>query len=498
MIGRTERWQEDLFVAGPLRDLVPNDHLLKRVDRVLDLSWLRGEVAALYDESRGRPSIDPEAAARLMLAGFLLGLVKDRHLMREAQVNLAIRWFAGYRLTDTLPDHSSLTRIRQRWGEAVFAGLFKRIVEQCVAAGLVKGDIAHIDATLVRADVSWESLVQRHLAEVKAANDDPGETPSSEGDGPDDPDDDSPGSQRPREGRSRAGKPKKYSPTDPDATLATASKQYRMEPCFKQHTAVDDQVGIIVDVQVTTGEASEGRELERQIERIEAMIGQPLEAVTCDAGYAHAANYGLLEARGIEAIIPPQKMPRHGRGLPMALFQYDARHQIVRCPAGQVLTRRGRSSDGQGWMHHAGKAICQACHHVRNCVPPSAKARVIRVSDHYEALLRARRRHRQRDERYVQLYRRHRWRSEGVHGEMKSMHGLRRAVRRGLANMRVQSLLTATVINLKRMAKAAESLLRSNLTRYAVATRLTIRKRQPANVINADLTHAMRQHLLAA
>ena len=113
MLGRQERWQEDLFVACPLRDLVPDDHILRRVDKVLDLSWLREEVKDCYCSHNGRPGIDPEAAVRLMLAGMFQGIVHDRKLMREAQVNLAIRWFAGYRLNDTLPHHSSLTRIRQ-------------------------------------------------------------------------------------------------------------------------------------------------------------------------------------------------------------------------------------------------------------------------------------------------------------------------------------------------------------------------------------------------
>ena len=97
MIGNQDRWQEDLFVAGPLSSLVPDEHILKRVDKVLDLSWLRDEVKDLYCMSNGRPGIDPEAAVRLMLAGFFQGIVHDRKLMREAQVNLAIRWFAGYR-----------------------------------------------------------------------------------------------------------------------------------------------------------------------------------------------------------------------------------------------------------------------------------------------------------------------------------------------------------------------------------------------------------------
>ena len=110
MLGQKDRGQPELFVAGSLRALLPDDHILVRVDRVLDLSWLRAEVSDCYSSDKGRPGIDPEASVRLMLAGFLLGVVHDRRLMREAQVNLAIHWFAGYALHEALPDHSSLTR----------------------------------------------------------------------------------------------------------------------------------------------------------------------------------------------------------------------------------------------------------------------------------------------------------------------------------------------------------------------------------------------------
>jgi transposase len=170
VIGNQNRWQEDFFVACSLSSLIPDDHILKQVDKVLDLSWLRKDVLELYCESNGRPSIDPEAAIRLMLAGFFQGIVHDRKLMREAQVNIAIRWFAGYRLDEKLPDHSSLTRIRQRWGPALFKQVFQRTVKQCVRSGLVNGDTVHVDATLIRADVSWESLTEEHAEKVIAEN----------------------------------------------------------------------------------------------------------------------------------------------------------------------------------------------------------------------------------------------------------------------------------------------------------------------------------------
>ena len=107
MIGRRAPRQEVLFVAGSMRSFIPDDHILVQVDRVLELSWLEDEVREVYCEETGRPSIAPEAAVRLMVAGFLLGIVHDRALLREAQVNLAIRWFVGYGLDEALPDHSS-------------------------------------------------------------------------------------------------------------------------------------------------------------------------------------------------------------------------------------------------------------------------------------------------------------------------------------------------------------------------------------------------------
>jgi transposase len=172
MLGHKERGQLELFMTGSLRQLIPDDYILAKVDRVLDLTWLRAEVSDLYCEHNGRPGIDPEVAVRLMLAGFLLGIVHDRRLMREAQVNLGIRWFIGYGLHETLPDHSSLTRIRQRWGVERFRKIFESTVEACIAAKIAKGDVVHVDASLIRADVSWESLAVRHVEAVAEANED--------------------------------------------------------------------------------------------------------------------------------------------------------------------------------------------------------------------------------------------------------------------------------------------------------------------------------------
>ncbi|MCK4625168.1 MAG: transposase [Phycisphaerae bacterium] len=439
MIGRQDRWQEDLFVACSLRDLIPEDHILKRVDKVLDLSWVRKEVRDLYDESMGRPSIDPEAALRLMLAGLFQGIVHDRKLMREAQVNIAIRWFAGYRLDEQLPDHSSLTRIRHRWGQDGFRRVFQKTVQACLDAGLIDGETVHVDATLIRADVSWESLVEKHVEQVLEEN------VTEDG-----PDCDPPTRKRGRP-RKNPQKPKKYSTTDPDATLTTNNKAVRMEPNYKQHAAVDDKAGVIVDVEVTTGEASEGEQLIEQIERVEGNTGRKVKVVTADAGYAHSINYARLENRGTDGIIPPQSEPKKPKRIPLRRFKYDSRHKIVHCPAGKVLRRSHR--EVRRWIYRARACDCRDCPLRPRCVPPSGKVRTIAITDGYEALLRARRRKAKGwDEQTRQLYRRHRWRSEGVHGEAKKWHGLGRAIRRGLWNVAIQAYLTAAVMNLKRLA----------------------------------------------
>jgi transposase len=428
MIGRQDRWQEDLFVAGPLRGIIPDDHILKRVHAVLDLSWLREDVRDCYCDDNGRPSIDPESAVRLMLAGFFQGIVHDRKLMREAQVNLAMRWFAGYRLDEKLPDHSSLTRLRQRWGPQRFKRIFQKTVEACVKAGLVDLDTVHVDATLIRADVSWESLIEVHAEKVLAENPDD--------DGPDD-------------------TPKKRSTTDPDATMTTSRKDQKMEPMYKQHTAVDDQGGVVVDVEVTTGEENEGKQLLEQLGRVEANTAQTVKTLTADGSYAHAANYEALEGRGIEAVIPPQREPKTNKPMPLMRFRYDARQEVVRCPAGRTLRRSCRFKNG--WMYRARVKDCRRCPKRARCLTRSVTARQVMIVDGYAALLRARRRRLRWDDRTYEKYVRHRWRVEGVHGVAKTQHGLRRAARRGLSNVRIQSYLTAAVMNLKRLAALPSS-----------------------------------------
>lgn len=456
MLGRKERDQLELFMTGSLRQLVPDDHVLARVDRVLDLSWLRAEVAGLYCEGTGRPGIDPEVAVRLMLAGFLLGIVHDRRLMREAQVNLAIRWFVGYGLHEALPEHSSLTRIRQRWGAERFRIIFERTVQACVAAKIAKGEIVHVDASLVRADVSWDSLAVRHVDAVAEANE---EDAKSE-----------------RDSR-KTGQHKKVCITDPDASMATNGRNRWLEPAYKQHAVVDDGFGVVLDVEVTTGEVNEGQVVIERLDATATTTGATIGTVTADAGYAYAKVFGGLERRGIAAVIPAKAEPIRSP-VPLRRFRYDARHDILKCPRGKILRPTRPVKHGRFFYSRA--VECKGCDLAALCLSKGRANKAVVVSDDYPALLRARRRRERWTDEDRRLYQRHRWRSEGYHGEAKTWHGLARAVRRGLSNMKIQAYLTAAAVNLKRLAAALLAILILFQWRTALLMSFVLRLRPSA------------------
>jgi transposase len=364
MIGSRARGQGELIMAGSLRELVPDDHVLVRVDRVLDLAWLRAAVRDCYAaDGTGRPGIDPEAAVRLMLAGFLLGIVHDRRLMREAQVNIAIRWFAGYGLQERLPDHSSLTRIRQRWGAELFRAVFARTVRSCVAAGIAKGEVVPVDATLIRADVAWESLGVRHADAVLAQ--DPRAEIADESD---------PARKAKllaeRNGR-QTGRHKKVCRTDPDASMATNARNRRLEPCYKQHTAVDDACGVVLDLEVTTGEANEGDHIVQRVDAAAALTGRAAETVTADQGYAYGKVYGALERRGIDPVIPAKEEPIRAK-VPLRRFRYDARHDVLKCPRGCTLRPQRRVEHGRFFYSRA--TDCRPCAMRGDCLSEGLRA----------------------------------------------------------------------------------------------------------------------------
>lgn len=338
-------------------------------------------------------------------------------------------------------------------GGSAVRRIFDRTVLACVSAGIAKAEVVHVDASLIRADVSWEALAKRWVDQV-------GETNAS-------------ADAAERDGK-QSGKYKKVCTTDPEATMSTSGRNQRLEPSYKQHTSVCDTAGVIVDVEVTTGELNEGGELAPALERVEQLTGAHVRTATADAGYAYAKVYGTLERRGTVAVIPPKAEPVRS-AVPLRRFSYDAKHDRLTCPRGKSLKPGRRVKHGRFFTSRA--RDCRKCDLAALCLSSGRVNKAVVVGDDYPALLRARRRREKWSKEDYALYTRHRWRVEGIHGESKTQHGLARAVRRGLSNMKIQAYLTAAAINLKRLAAA----LRAWRTRLGNVAPLATRLRRAPN-----------------
>jgi transposase len=390
-----------MTLLPPLESLVSEDHYLKRLNRVLDLSFIHEAVRDRYCQDNGRPSIDPEVIIRLFLIQALDGIEHVRELMRQVQVNLAYRWFIGYSVDEKLPDHSTLSRALDRFGDGIFDELFKRSIGQCKKSGLIEGKVLHIDATMIRADL-----------DVNRVNK------------PDSPDRDA------RFGRFSDGKPR---------------------PGYKQQTVADGRSRVIVGLSVSAANKPESVSAVDAIDESVKIMGMIPDAVCADAGYSSGANNAEMEKRGIRFVSPPPKARTYtgDRYFTTEDFDYDEKWDVFICPAGKTLKYMGRVKGRPNQRRYGVlPSVCHKCELKDKCT--KANRRQLKVSKYHAALVRLRAD--SKTDSFKQLYRNRAPVIEGIFGEAKEWHGLRRAWRRGISKMRIQSLLIAAVINLKRLA----------------------------------------------
>ena len=246
-------------------------------------------------------------------------------------------------------------------------------------------------------------MVERHVAEVMSEN--PLEEKPAKKDG----------------GGGRGGGSRKVSRTDPDARLATSGGRGGFEPSYKQHAVVDDARGVVLDVSVTEGTVNEREVIESHMNAVRELSGREAALVTADSGYAYSKVYGALERRGVAALIPAKKEPSQSR-VPLRLFRYDARNDLVKCPRGKTLSPRRDAERGR--YYGSRTRDCAGCALREDCLPKTRSYKEVLIPHAYPALLRARRRHARWGEEERRMYRRHMWRSEGYHGEAKTWRGL--------------------------------------------------------------------------
>jgi transposase len=363
MMGRRNRDQGRLFYEFRLDEVVPDDHLVRKIGAVLDLSWVYAELAPHYSRV-GRPSVDPVLMIRMLIVGYVFAIRSERQLCREVQVNLAYRWFCDLGLEDPIPDHSAFSRARNerfRQGD-IFRRVFERVVETCIAAGLVGGEGFAVDASLIEADANRQRSV-------------PGKEWNKE---------------RDPEAASRAVKeylatlddaafgaatdvePKFVSPSDPAAQWTGALKG----PAFFAYAdnyLIDVRFGVIVDVEASRAiRQAEVGAARTMLERTEARFGLKPERLAADSAYGSALMLNwLVEEKQIAPHIPViDKSNREDGTFSREDFRYNETNDAYVCPAGKSLTTTGTIvNDGTTLLYRGSKGDCALCPSKARCCP---------------------------------------------------------------------------------------------------------------------------------
>jgi transposase len=445
----------DRPVAASLEALVPPDNFYRHLDARLDLRFVRELVRDRY-AVLGRPSIDPVVFFKLQLVMFFEGVRSERKLIEIASLNLAHRWYLGYPLDEPLPDHSSLTRIRDRYGLVVFRCFFDRVVELCQEAGLVWGKELLFDATKLAANAAVDSLVPRLREVAREHVDDLFAHGGAE----------SPAPEPPRwdlleECRLDPARPpvngyqrkvdQRVSTSDADAAPMNSGHQLVLG--YHDHYVVDGgRNRIILYALVTPADVMENQPMLDLLWRVRFRWRLRPRRAVGDTTYGTTENIRALEEAGIRAYVPLPNFDNRTPFYGASRFAYDAERDEYRCPQGQPLRRRKAKYTEEVVVYQADATTCNACP-VKAACTTSARGRQVRRSFHAEYLDRARAYH--GTPAYERAMRKRRVWVEPLFAEAKQWHGLRRCRLRGLPKVNCDAVLIAAGQNLKRLLAAS-------------------------------------------
>lgn len=430
-----------------LDGLVPKDHLLRKIDAVIDFSFIHDRVGGFYCADNGRPALDPTLMFKALFIGYLFGIRSERQLVREIEVNVAYRWFLRMKLTDPVFDASTLSQNRRRRfnDTSVVQDIFDAIVEQAIRHGLVDGTVLYTDSTHLKANANkgkydlqmleksrsdyWADL--DHAIEAERA---------SHG-------------QKPLKDRERQPvvKETKVSRTDPEAGYMVRDGKPKGF-FYLDHRTVDGRHAIITDTHVTPANVHDSivylDRLDRQRQRFDLNVA----AVGLDAGYATAGIARGLEERGILGVTGYRNPtpPRDGM-MRKSRFIYEDEADGYRCPNGQLLSYA--TTDRNGYKHYrSDPAICRDCPLIASCTANAGCTRTI--TRHVWADARERTDAHRKTPWGKAIYTRRKETVERSFADAKQLHGHRYARMRGLIKVAWQCFMAATAQNMKKIALA--------------------------------------------
>lgn len=441
MMGRQTSDQAQLFYEFCLEDRVPDNHLLRRINGFVAaaLADLHDELAPFYSHT-GRPSIDPELMIRMLVVGYSYGIRSERRLCEEVALNLAYRWFCRLDLEDEVPDHSSFSKNRHgRFRDSdILRHLFERVVEACIAAGLVKGEGFAVDASVMEADASryhgqapdeidWSKIekpsraVQEYLEALDEAGElEPGRKP-----------------------------PKVVSPSDP-ASAWTAKANKRVQFGYGLNYLIDNDHAIIVDVEATPARTyDEVASTKVMIERTNECFGLKPDRLTADSAYGTGKFLAWLIGKDITPHVTVRDLSARKDGtFSRADFTYDKDTDIYTCPSGKTLKTTGRIHADNTYRYLASTLDCSTCPLKQKCCPNMPSRRVPRdvneaARDVARSLV---------DTPEFERSSHERKKVEMRFAHLKTHHRFERMRLRGLSGARDEFHLAAIVQNLKTMA----------------------------------------------
>ena len=439
MMGERTVLQEPLFYGFSLERHVPADHMLRAIDRFVDLDGIREHLRPFYSPI-GRPSIDPELLIRMLLVGYCFGIRSERRLCEEVHLNLAYRWFCRLGLDSDVPDHSTFSKNRHgRFRESdLLRQVFETVVRRCMAEGLVGGEGFAVDASLIKADANRQRCVpgdeglppeaaSRAIDEYLAVLDDAAF------------------------GAATPVTPKFISPADPAARWTGALRG----PAFFAYATnylIDLKHAVIVDVEASTAvRQAEVTAARTMIERTQDRFDLWPERLAGDSAYGAAEMLDwLVHERGIEPHVPVIDKSARGDGtFSREDFTYDHAGDVYICPAGKPLTTTGTIGGDNDLRYRASKYDCSSCALKLRCCPKEP-ARKIPRSIHEGA------RDFARDVAKTDAYltsRRERKKVEMLFAHLKRILKVDRLRLRGPCGARDEFLLAATAQNLRKLAK---------------------------------------------
>ena len=431
-----------------IEELVPKDHLLRKIDKVIDFEFIRDKVKDLYCADNGRPAVDPVVLFKMLFVGYLYGVRSERQLVREIQVNVAYRWFIGYGLTDKIPDASTFSQNRRRrfTESTVYEEIFDEIVLQAMRKKWINDRVLYTDSTHLKASANKHKFKKKHvetstrnyLAELEAAI----ETDRKEH------------GKKPLKAKDQSPEVKeiKESTTDPYSGYMVRDGKPKGF-FYLDHRTTCGRHNLITDTHITPANVHDSIPYLERLDHQRQRFGFETEAVGLDAGYLSAPICKGLEDRDIYGVIGYRR-PTHIKGrLPKRAYTYTPQTDTYRCPNGQSLTYRTTSREGYR-EYRSDPAVCKACPYLGQCTSNAQKIKTVtrHVWEGYREKVDSHR----LTATGKAIYKRRKETIERSFADAKQLHGHRYVRMRGLLRAREQSLLSAACQNMKKMALLAE------------------------------------------